>query len=328
MNEQKENNPNNKPFISLAELFVVCIILFVGLALLLPATQRPRGHNFQGMCRNNLRQIILACHNYQSAYLRFPSGSSEPEEGIGTSFYIPILPFIEQQNTADDFATNLEARGFAFAISEASKVRIPTMFCLSGSDEDRLATAFPGDHGFTAHYLGSLGPNSDPDSIGYQFSFSDPSVPGNVPIGLQGVFSPESKNPADPTMRAHFSTQSGKTFDDITDGSSNTIAIFESSRSDDSASGFKKLSRSWAYGHSESDDGANIKYVFSARSTAHRINSNHGNWNDFPAGSNHGSGANHALVDGSTHFVNEKVSMEILRAMSGINDGVVTSFDD
>lgn len=82
---------------TLVELLVVIAIIGVMVGLLLPAVQAAREAARRMSCSNNLRQIALATHNYESTYKMIPAM-------MGTSTYSPqarILPFIEQAAMSD-----------------------------------------------------------------------------------------------------------------------------------------------------------------------------------------------------------------------------------
>lgn len=82
---------------TLIELLVVIAIVAVLIALLLPAVQMAREAARRIQCRNNVKQIGLALHNYHDVHGAFPQGRGAVAPGI-FSAHAYLLPFVEQEN--------------------------------------------------------------------------------------------------------------------------------------------------------------------------------------------------------------------------------------
>ena len=104
---------------TLIELLVVIAIIAILIALLLPAVQQAREAARRTECRNNLKQIGLALHNYHDNFRQFPipallSSNAPASGGIGgmtTSnvWSLAILPFLDQGNVYDMYDFNYSA---------------------------------------------------------------------------------------------------------------------------------------------------------------------------------------------------------------------------
>ena len=148
---------------TLVELLVVIAIIGILVGLLLPAVQSAREAARRMQCSNNLKQIALATHNYESSFKRFPGLT-------GSSSFSPqarVLPFIEQANLQNliDFKQSLFlGPAFAAQLNPAFAVPagtvVPTFLCPSDAMEPRRQTTlFGGAQGNIAatNYMFSLG---------------------------------------------------------------------------------------------------------------------------------------------------------------------------
>ena len=99
---------------TLIELLVVIAIIAILIALLLPAVQQAREAARRTQCRNKLKQIGLAMHNYESTYKVFPPGflfqgnqmvgrGDRPNRAPGWAWSTMILPYIDQAPLYNQF---------------------------------------------------------------------------------------------------------------------------------------------------------------------------------------------------------------------------------
>src|SRR5580693_6477858 len=83
--------------VTLIELLVVIAIIAVLIGLLLPAVQRVREAAARTKCRNNLKHIVLACHNVDQTLNRLPPAAGTFANANYAPLMFHLLPFLEQK---------------------------------------------------------------------------------------------------------------------------------------------------------------------------------------------------------------------------------------
>lgn len=195
---------------TLVELLVVIAIIGILVGLLLPAVQAAREAARRMECSNNLKQLALALHNYESSFGFFPPsrlGNSVAIEGRGSgsssyqSWTTLILPFAEQGNLQN--LMNFNKAWSALDNRPAVGTKVAFMSCPSAPGSERYDSFWV--DGAAAGDYGSI--NEIKDKV-YPRVLNLPD-PGDS--ARAGVLSKDRNNP----MR------------DILDGTSNTLMIAE-----------------------------------------------------------------------------------------------------
>ena len=182
---------------TLIELLVVIAIIGVLVSLLLPAVQQAREAARRIQCKNNLKQMGLALHNYLELFTTLPPSFCFSTAG-SWSVQGRILPFMEQSEAFSLVRLDLD---WAHPINQATGVaqlKVPSYVCPSDPNGDRM------------HFAGPDEGNIRPQNYGVNFGtwkIYDPLTN----IGGDGVFHPNSR------------TRAG----DISDGMSNTLLAAE-----------------------------------------------------------------------------------------------------
>jgi len=185
---------------TLIELLVVIAIIAIIMALLLPAVQQAREAARRIQCRNNLKQIGLALHNYQSSLGVFPmSFCIGTGDGGKWSPQARLAPYLDQ---ATAYAKMDFSIGYSVGVNLTSgitELRIPTFQCPS---EVNAAIRV----GTPSHCPPNYAFNAGPWRV---FTHANPVTNGGIPG--DGAFAPNSRfHPGD-----------------FLDGMSNTVAFSE-----------------------------------------------------------------------------------------------------
>lgn len=238
--------PVRRSGFTLIELLVVIAIIAILIGLLLPAVQKVREAAARSTCQNNLKQITLGAHNYESAYGVFPPGYLGPlpnvdypstgnTDGSMIGVLALILPQIEQDNVfnlMEQSKLNINTEGskwYGGGTWNASQVNIKTFRCPSDVD-DRKASTIAWFHTYTP-----AGAGGSAGMVMYYWPNTDYNRAYSNYIGSMGAAGPAatSSSPFDgPGMNLRqfsgiFFNRSKTTMVSITDGTSNTLAFGE-----------------------------------------------------------------------------------------------------
>lgn len=301
---------------TLIELLVVIAIIAVLIALLLPAVQQAREAARRTQCKNNLKQLGVALHNYHDTHGVFPAGHMEsgwdgPSYRHQFGWLTYLLPFVDQSNVYNqiDFsAVSLTLSAHQNPVFQpAGKTVIETFLCPS----DPVGKVDP--QWAPTNYMSNQGTLCDARDRG-----------GN------GVFGHNS------WMRIR----------DITDGTSQTIAAGEVLKGDLNVSTLRdnyifirnlanagNIDSCQAYPPNASDlatvwlGGNPQNNMFSTNRVPNDrrydcVSPSYGCTN-FAARSQHVGGAHLVFADGSVHFISENVSEEVYRSLGTRNGGEV-----
>jgi prepilin-type N-terminal cleavage/methylation domain-containing protein/prepilin-type processing-associated H-X9-DG protein len=218
---------------TLIELLVVIAIIAVLIALLLPAVQQAREAARRTQCKNNLKQIGLALHNYHSSFSLFPFAVSGSGPSIATyptkyravkntTGWIQLLPYFDQAplyNTINSSAAMGRYLGPSWASASLPLAGGgPTGVNAQAASTKLTALLCPSDAGkpFINGYDGNYG--CDTGVISYK---------SNYGFSVSPAFGDAMWNDMGQTTRCMFGPESNTSMRDCTDGTSNTVAVSE-----------------------------------------------------------------------------------------------------
>ena len=114
-----------RPAFTLVELLVVMAVIGILVALLLPAVQMARESARSTSCKNNLKQIGLALHNYHDLFGQLPAGwiADQPEGVLGWGWASATLPQMEQGPLNDQIRRDLPTEDAANAAVRVTVIK-------------------------------------------------------------------------------------------------------------------------------------------------------------------------------------------------------------
>lgn len=299
---------------TLIELLVVIAIIAILVAILLPAVQQAREAARRSSCKNNLKQIGLALHNYHDAHSSLPPGSivllnaaGTRYNGHGWTWHASILPYLEQTNLYEEIqgpsssGMGSESGGVSSEKQQlAGKAAIASFACPSNPDVSQGPQKSGGYS--NSNYNGNMGTligNSGDNCYGG--SITDPSgmaAKGGC-MNADGIFY----------------ISSSVRFRDVIDGLSNTIFVSEVIDSGGDADmlggGGSDRKHCFSNGADSNPPTEMTEYLIAAEGND-PINA----YTEEAAGSYHIGGAQFVLGDGRVKFLSENISMATYQAVS------------
>ncbi len=299
------------------ELLVVIAIIALLIALLLPAVQQAREAARRMQCRNSLKQLGLAAHNFENSRGHLPPGYLGPippaQEGptytfqyVGVTAY--LLPYLEQAALADSIATDLRLDAVAgpwwgdTATAATARTRLSILLCPStNADNNTVGTSATLNSYATASEYSLQNPwfpiGTGGADVGRTNYLGCAGGMGNVGFAWQkyiGVFANRTQT----------------RFRDITDGTTATL-MFGESIGGKSADGVHEYSHSWmgagtlpaGWGLIHDDNGTKLRQQWYQFSSEH-----------------HGT-INFCLADGSVRGLSESIDNQVFIRLAAMQDG-------
>tara|TARA_R110002111_G_scaffold108086_1_gene166732 strand:- start:28762 stop:29733 length:972 start_codon:yes stop_codon:yes gene_type:complete len=308
---------------TLIELLVVIAIIAILIAMLLPAVQQARESARRSTCKNNLKQLGIALHNYHDTHQRFPCtihtnktwNSINPDHG--GSWLVHLLPFLDQSPLYNVLDFNLDPAHQAQTASGqyAYTVEIPGLICPSDTHEGFWTNGMSvdattnGQKRAVSNYSACMG--------------SQANTPGgthNNYFGHGAVTRADTMEPREISgVIGHMSWAAR--IRDISDGTSNTIVVGEvrPECSDHVRNGWMHVNSMYTgtgvainFDTCEDSPGA-------ASGTPNWFTGQWGNSQGFK--SKHDGGAHFLLCDGSVRFLSENLDMITYQRLGDRRDG-------
>lgn len=287
---------------TLVELLVVLAIIGVLSSLLLPAVQMAREAARRTTCKNNMRQVALATHNFENVRRVLPYATRDRLPGDDTDTwstgFIQVMPFIERDDIAGRWDANemrnstVDHDGDGFSNASLLQMEIATFICptMSPPSETLAEGRAPSSYLYCA---------GTPDVTLLHYSIFS----GRPEPSFDGAVVPTRMNPASGSATSFHARTA---MNQILDGTSNTFLLGETDFMPRGVSS-TEYGGLWSFGY----------IGFSWGTTFHPFNKHDNQTAVFGAfRSEHRGGGNFANCDGSVSFVSDSLDNAIYRAMS------------
>lgn len=332
----QQPSPRRCAGFTLVELLVVIAIISVLVALLLPAVQAAREAARRSKCGNNVKQIGLAMQNYLSSHQTFPIGGQWTlSGGYGHSWWVRILPYIEEESTYGAFDQRSSVTGWLGTNGNDNNrdllrgARFAFMKCPSSTLEDFvLQNDPPSAPAFvmSPNYTGIMGALDHPTT---RDKGPTPGAYGKISFGGVLLMNDALSNQPYQTLAIGPSA--------IKDGLSHTMVIGEQSRWCVDSMGVKRDCRSdCGHGFPMGPGNDGWERAFNLTCVVHPIGETYyealgvaGNCGpNRPLQSAHGDGAQVLMADGSVHYLTGSLDIQVLYNLANRDDGKRIDYED
>lgn len=283
---------------TLIELLVVIAIIAVLIALLLPAVQQAREAARRTQCKNNLKQLGLAIHNYHDAHSVFPPGALRGwngswETGNGFSWGAFVLPYMDQAGLHGLLDFNIGCFEGTNRTVIQSLNGLPGIICPSDANRPKS---------YAVHAVANANYMS--------------SIPATSYAGSCGPFATDPENTNNDYNSGFFRAQNNVSVSSIRDGLSNTIAIGERSARIWNAGSFLGMQNATqsplTAGSTDTVNNYNWYLMHGlarpTTTTTGYLNTTGGAWVQDRFSSDHQGGIQVLMGDGSVRFISETIN--------------------
>jgi len=331
-NRKKEISNQNSAGFTLVELLVVIAIIGILVALLLPAIQAAREAARRSQCINNLRQLGIGLHNYNSAMGTFPTGIACAKANLDsnserTMWTFAVFPYLEEGIVSDLYWNDVKKSGTGTGKDAGRKFPIAVLNCPTDTGGFNLSYGFSRSN-YVACFSADGTMVEPGDNVTYDGCNNNATMNPSVKSGARALFNMRVKR------------EIGK----VTDGTSHTVALSETITGPDGTNDSRgQWWFDWGcqYSHNRTPNSSLPDQVMGAVAGTAPYTSTTGYCNagkapcnggspcwttqNYAARSLHPGGVVVVMADGSVQFISDSIDLLTWQALGSIHSGEVSA---